>query len=149
MIVLDTNILVYAYHPQLPQHNVVKTWLESTLNQRSSIGLVWPAISGFVRISTNRRIFETPMTSEAATGYVADLLDYPLVRELHTTDKHWRIFSDLLIDTNSVGDIVADAHIAAIAFEHKASVASCDKDFRRFSDYVKIIDPMKKRSLRR
>lgn len=143
MIVLDTNILVYAYHPQLPQHETVKSWLESVLNQRSSVGLVWPAITGFVRISTNRRIFETPMTIKTATGYVADLLDYPLVRELHTTEKHRNIFSRLLIDTGAVGDIVADAHIAAVAIEHKASVASCDRDFRRFSDHVKIINPLK------
>lgn len=143
MIVLDTNILVYAYHPQLPQHEKVARWLESSLTDRSeSIALVWPAVSGFIRISTNRRVFEEPMTVDVANRYICDLLSHPLVHQIHTTDEHWKIFSLLLNDLRLAGDLVADAHIAAIAIEHGGSIASTDKDFRRFSDYVKIIDPL-------
>ena len=145
MIVLDTNILVYAHHPQLPQHEKVARWIESSLTDRSeSIALVWPAISGFIRISTNRRVFEQPMTAEVANQHISNLFSHPLVHQLNTTNEHWRIFSSLLTDLRIAGDLVADAHIAAIAIEHRASIVSTDKDFRRFSDYVKIIDPLAK-----
>ncbi len=144
MIVLDTNVLIYAHHPQLPQHKRTLAWLESTLSQgNESVGLVWPAVSGFLRISTNPRIFSEPMTIDFAQSCIDDLFSHPLVHQIHTTDNHWSIFSTLLSELKITGDVVADAHIAAIASEHRASVATADKDFRRFSYYVKIIDPLK------
>lgn len=146
MIILDTNVLVYAHHPQLPQHAQAASWLESTLSEgNDSIGLVWQAISGFLRISTNPRVFAAPMTIGVARTHIDDLLAHPLVHQVHTTEKHWKIYSKLVTELNVVGDVVTDAHIAAIGVEHKASVATADKDFRRFSDYVKIIDPLKKK----
>lgn len=145
MIILDTNVLVYAHHPQLPQHERARGWLESTLSDgKDSIGLVWQAISGFLRISTNPRIFGDPMTIDTARGYIDDLFSHPLVHQIHTTDKHWKIYSKMVTELNITGDVVTDAHIAAIAFEHKAVVATVDKDFRRFSEYIKIIDPLAK-----
>ena len=145
MIVLDTNVLVYAYHPQLEQHKIVARWLEHSLTKgNESIGLVWPVLSGFIRISTNRRVFETPMPINVAVQHVTKLFSHPLVQQLDTTHDHWKVFSSILSELGSGGDIVSDVHIAAIAKEHKASVATTDKDFRRFSDHVKIIDPMKK-----
>ncbi|MFM9903152.1 MAG: TA system VapC family ribonuclease toxin [Pyrinomonadaceae bacterium] len=145
MIVLDTNILVYAHHPQLPQHKKVAKWLEALLSDsKESIAMVWPAVSGFIRISTNRRIFEQPMTADVANHHISALFSHPSVHQLNTTDEHWRIFSSLLSNLRLAGDLVADAHIAAIAIEHRASIASTDKDFRRFSDHVKIIDPLAK-----
>ncbi len=144
MIVLDTNVLVYAHHPQLPQHERAARWLESILSEgNESIGLVWQVVSGFLRISTNPRIFGEPMTIDVARSFIDDLFSHPLVHEIHTTDKHWKIYSTLLSELNITGDMVTDAHIAAIAAEHKAAVATADKDFRRFSDYIKIIDPFK------
>lgn len=144
MIILDTNVLVYAHHPQLPQHAQTASWLVSTLSEgNDSIGLVWQAISGFLRISTNPRVFAAPMTIDDARTYIDDLFSHPLVHQIHTTDKHWKIYSRIVTELNIAGDVVTDAHIAAIAVEHKAVVATADKDFRRFSDYVKIIDPLK------
>lgn len=144
MIVLDTNILVYAHIPDFPQHHKVGKWLESTLSDGGdSIGLVWQAISGFLRIITNPRIFDEPRPMDFARACIDDLLSHPLVHQVHTTEKHWKIYSKLVTELNIIGDVVTDAHIAAIAVEHKAAVATTDKDFRRFSDYVKIIDPLK------
>lgn len=144
MIVLDTNILVYAHIPDLSQHKQAANWLESTLSQgKDSIGIVWHVVNAFLRVSTNPRIFGEPMSIAAAKTHVDNLFLHPLVRQVHTTDKHWDIYSAILTQLNITGDIVMDAHIAAIAVEHRAVVATADKDFRRFSDFVKIIDPLK------
>ena len=144
MIILDANVLIYAHHPQLRQHERSAKWLELALSEGSeAIGLVWQAVSGFLRISTNSRVFAEPMTIAVAKNHIDKLLSHPLVHQIHTTDEHWKIYSALITELNIAGDIVTDAHIASIAIEHKAAVATTDKDFRRFSDYIRIIDPLK------
>ncbi len=65
-----------------------------------------------------------------------------MVEIVGPTEKYWSIYSKILREMNISGDVVMDAHIAAMAAEHSAAVASTDKDFRRFSDYVTIIDPL-------
>jgi len=144
MIIVDANILVYAHMPKLTQHKVAARWLELTLSESiDTIGLCWQAVNAFLRVSTNPRIFEEPIDISTARSYLNDLFLHPLVHQVHTTDRHWAIFSTILSDLNLRGDIVMDAHIAALAIEHKAVVASSDKDFRRFSDHVKLIDPLR------
>ncbi|MGH9945805.1 MAG: TA system VapC family ribonuclease toxin [Pyrinomonadaceae bacterium] len=144
MIILDTNILIYAFIPDLPQHERVAAWLESTLSKgRPSIGIIWHVLGGFMRITTNPRVFEDPLSIAAARSHIDDLLSHPFVSLVHTTDRHWEISANFVTELNVSGDVVMDAHIAAMAIENNASVASADKDFRRFSDYVKIIDPLK------
>lgn len=144
MIILDTNILVYAHIPDLPQHEPVSSWLESTLSTgRPSIGIIWHVLGGFLRITTNPRVFREPLSIKTARTHIDDLLSHPFVQLVSTTEKHWPIFSNLLTEMNAAGDVVMDTHVAAMAVEYRAAVASADKDFRRFSDHVKIIDPLK------
>lgn len=97
------------------------------------------------KVSTNRRIFELPFDLAFAKQCLNNLFGHPLVSQVGPTGDHWEIYSRILVEQNFTGDIVMDAHIAASAIEHSASVASVDKDFRRFSDYVKIIDPLEDR----
>ncbi len=60
MILVDTNLLVYAFMDGVPQHRAARTWLEERFANTDEIGLPWAALLGFVRISSNRRIFEEP-----------------------------------------------------------------------------------------
>lgn len=144
MVILDSNILLYATMPRFAQHDRVKNWLEEALSTGSdTIGLMWQVVTGFLRIGTNRRIFDRPLDLEFAQSFITDLFDHPMVTSVGPTENHWQIYADLLSEMNLTGDIVMDAHIAAVAIEHKASVATTDKDFRRFSDHVKIIDPLR------
>jgi toxin-antitoxin system PIN domain toxin len=142
MVILDSNILLYGTMPIFRQHEAVKTWLERALSVGEDIvGITWQVAASFLRISTNRRIFDQPLELRNVQDLLNDLFDNPMVSIVGPTDDHWQIYSRILTDLNLSGDIVMDARIAAIALEHNASVASCDRDFRRFSDYVKIIDP--------
>jgi len=145
MVILDSNILLYGHIPRFSQHEKVARWLEGSLSGGSDVlGITWQVATAFLRISTNRRIFDRPFDLSFAKQCLDNLFDHPLVSDVGPTGDHWNIYSRILIEQNLTGDIVMDAHIAAIAIEHKASVASVDKDFRRFSDYVKIIDPLAK-----
>jgi len=143
MVILDSNILLYSHIPRFAQHARVAAWVEGALSEGTNVlGITWQVATAFLRISTNRRIFERPFDLAFAKQCLDDLFDHPLVSMVAPTDDHWEVYSRLLVEQNLTGDIVMDAHIAAIAIEHNASVASADKDFRRFSDYIKIIDPL-------
>lgn len=145
MIIVDANILLYAHMLHFPQHLRTAEWLEGTLSQGAdSIGIIWHVATAFLRLSTNPRIFDDPFSGEFARSKLDELFSHPLVSTIVPTGRHWEVYSRLLEDLNLTGDIVMDAHIAAIAIEHKAAVATTDKDFRRFSDHVKIIDPLSK-----
>ncbi|MGD9588553.1 MAG: TA system VapC family ribonuclease toxin [Pyrinomonadaceae bacterium] len=145
MILLDANILIYAYVEDLPQHRVVSEWLQTYLSESiETVGVTWTSTNAFLRISTNKKIFASPWDIADATDRVDELLSHPMVQTVGPTDDHWEIYSRILKEMNLRGDIVMDAHIAAMAVENQASVASVDKDFRRFSDHVKIIDPLAK-----
>lgn len=125
------------------QHQKTAQWLENTLSEgRDSIGITWHVATAFLRLTTNRRIFDSPFSGEFARSRLDKLFAHPLISVVVPTARHWDIFSGMLSDLNLTGDITMDAHIASVAVEHNAAVATTDKDFRRFTDYVKIIDPL-------
>ena len=143
MVILDNNILLYATMPRFVQHGRVKQWLEEALSTGPDIiGITWQVVTGFVRIGTNRRFFERPLDLAFTQEFLTELFGHPMVAIVAPSANHWNVYSKLLKDMNLTGDIVMDAHIAAIAIENNAAIASTDKDFRRFSDHVKIIDPL-------
>jgi len=144
MILLDANILLYAYIEALAQHQRASEWLETHLSDSvETIAVTWTAANAFLRVSTNNRIFDNPWSIADAASRLDDLLLHPMVQVVGPTEEHWAVYSKILKEMDLKGDFVMDAHIAAMAVEHRASVASADKDFRRFSDYVTIIDPLK------
>ncbi len=145
MVILDTNILLYAVMPAFRQHKPVKDWLDTALSTGNEIiGITWQVATAFIRVGTNRRVFDNPLGLADVKSVLDDLFEHRMVSKVLPTENHWTIYSKLLSEMNLSGDIVMDARIAAVAIEHKATVASCDKDLRRFSDHIKIIDPMKK-----
>ena len=146
MIILDANVLLYGFVPTFAQHVAAKEWIEKSLTEgRDSIGITWQVATAFLRISTNPRVFKIPFEIRVAKESLGSLLSHPMVELAGPTKKHWEIYSRILVEQNITGDVVMDAHITAVAIEHNAAVASTDKHFRRFSDLVKIIDPLKKK----
>ncbi|MGA2597677.1 MAG: type II toxin-antitoxin system VapC family toxin, partial [Bryobacteraceae bacterium] len=132
MILPDINILILAYNAESPQHAEAREWWESTLTGERLIGLTWITILGFVRIMTNRRIFENPLRVEQAIGVVNKWLPKQNVRVLHPTDRHAGILFGLLLRLGTGGDLTTDAHLAALAIEYQAELVSTDTDFARF-----------------
>lgn len=145
MIIPDANLLLYAHIPAFKQHLDSKNWLEECLsNGTDVIGLSWQVMMAFCRISTNRRIFDVPISTEQATEKIDILLQQPLVEIVSPSNKHWELFSKILVEEKVVGDLFMDAHLAVLAIEHNAVIATTDRDFTRFSDYIKTINPLKK-----
>lgn len=145
MVILDSTILIYAHMDGFEQHSAMNAWLAQALSVGTeAVGIPWQVATAFLRISTNRRIFEKPFDLKFAKQCLTDLFGHPLVDTVNPTKDHWNQYSRVISELNLAGDILMDAHIAVIALEHNASIATTDKDFRRFSDYVKIIDPLAK-----
>lgn len=143
MIIPDANVLLYAYIPSFQEHQKAKTWLETTVSDGNDIiGLPWQVITAFLRIGTNPRIFQAPFKIENAVSRLNDLLAHPLVQTVAPTDKHWQILAKILREEQISGDLVIDAHLAALAIEEKARIATTDRDFLRFSKIVKVFNPL-------
>ncbi len=132
MIVVDTNLLLYAVNNDAPQHFEAKKWLSRQLSAGVEVRLPWLVIVAFVRISTHSRVFDTPMTVEESVGVVAEWLALDNVQTLNPGARHWEILNRLLLRTGTAGNLTNDAHLAAIAIEHSVLLCSADTDFLRF-----------------
>lgn len=132
MIVVDTNVLIYAAHAGAPQHQATARWLEQGLAGSQVLGLPWVSALGFVRITTSSRVFSDPFTPEEALGFLEDWHTHPAVTVPEPTTRHLVVLGGLLRQSGTAGNLTTDAHIAALAIEHGASVASFDRDLGRF-----------------
>lgn len=134
MILVDANLLVYAYVATFPQHGKSRAWLNDRLNGTVPVGIPWPSILTFVRLVTNPRIFEHPENIEAAWKQVEEWLDCPPVWIPQPSERHREILGLLLTTLTIQANLVPDAHLAALAIEHGLILCSTDGDFGRFQD---------------
>ncbi len=133
MILVDTNLLVYAKVVDMPQHAAAKTWFDGQLNTLARVGLPWHSLLGFLRIVTNPRIFEHPQSIDSAWRQVTDWLSVRSVWVPAPTDRHAEVLGLLLAAARPRANLVPDAHLAALAIEHGLTLCSTDGDFGRFT----------------
>ncbi len=141
MILPDANILLYAYNTEANQHTKAREWLETMLSSPTLMCFSWQTISAFIRISTNQRVFTKPYSLAEAFEIVEDWLSLPNVVILQPTRNHLKIFKQAAIDGQAAGALLMDAHLAALAIEHGATLATNDRDFSRF-EKVKTVNPL-------
>jgi toxin-antitoxin system PIN domain toxin len=131
LILLDANLLVYAYTPESPRHEPASAWLEEVLNGAAKVGLPWPTLLAFARLMGNPSVVSKPVPLNQAWAQVKRWLKLPQTWIPLPTDRHLAIISGLLAE-ESKPDLAADAHLAALAIEHGLTVCSTDRDFARF-----------------
>ena len=142
MKILDANLLLYAYIRSYEQHQEAKKWLETMLSDENEIiGLSWQVITAFIRIGTNPRVFKIPFKIQEGIANLTELFEHPLVEIVLPTAVHWNIFSEILDKEQITANLVMDAHLAALAIEHGAILATTDRDFARFSK-LKTVNPL-------
>ena len=132
MILVDANILLYAEDSFQSRHYQARAWWDGQLSGSGVVCLCWTVLSAFIRIGTNARIFEHPLSLEQALARVQSWLDQPCTRVVRPTERHWTVFKQVLTDGQAVANLVTDAHLAALAIEHGCELASTDSDFARF-----------------
>ena len=132
MILVDANLLLYAEDSLSIQHVAARSWWDGQLSGTEPVGLCWPVLTAFVRIATNPRLHQRPLTLEEACERVQSWFDQPCACLLHPTEQHWHFFQQMLRTGGATGNLVTDAHLAAVAVEHNCTLCSTDSDFARF-----------------
>lgn len=131
MILIDANLLIYAYDSSSSFHGPARAWLEEVLSTPQPVCLPWASILAFLRITTDRRILGKPFSAAEAAGIVEEWLAVPVVRVPEPTSRHWEILEGLVTGDQATGPLVTDAHLAALAIEHGAELCTTDRDFTR------------------
>lgn len=129
---VDANILLYAKFADYPQHATARQWLEAALSAPDPVALPWLSLTAFVRLATNRRLFENPLPPTDAMAEVQGWLARPNVWTPEPGPRFSGVFAGLIDATQASGNLVTDAWLAALALEHGLTVVSSDADFGRF-----------------
>lgn len=132
MIVLDANLVIYAYNSGSVHHAKARAWLEAVFSDGELVGLPWQAVSAFLRVMTNPRVPAERFTPEQATRIVDLWLAHPSVRELTPGDSYWPLLRRMVVEGQAPGALVSDAEIAALTIEYGGVLHSADRDFTRF-----------------
>ena len=131
-MLVDVNLLLYAAIAEYAQHAVARAWLDDALDRHARVGLPWESLLGFLRIATDSRMLKTPMPVRAGLATMRDWLDHDGVWIPTPGDRHAAILAGLLEAAGRGGKLVPDAHLAALAIEHRLTLCSTDGDFARF-----------------
>lgn len=132
MKLVDANVLLYAVDEDSPNHSIANSWLDAALGGREPIAFAWIALLAFLRLSTHPRLSARPLTLEEAAELLEHWLAEPPGLVVHPSDRHLSLLRGLLAPLGTAGNLVVDAHLAALALEHGAEVVSFDRDFQRF-----------------
>jgi toxin-antitoxin system PIN domain toxin len=132
MIIPDINLLLYAHIDTFEHHDSARRWWEGLLGGDAEVGVPLPAIFGFIRIASNPRVFDPPMSVEVALGHVGLWMQQPNVRCPAPGPRHIEIAFRLLRQLGTAANLTTDAQLAAFAIEHQGELHSNDTDFGRF-----------------
>jgi len=132
VIVVDANLLLYAYGASSPHHQRASKWLEAILSGTETVGLPWQTVAAFVRIATDRRVPGYRRSPEEVMQAVEEWLERPQVRLLVPGDRYLRLFRKMFIEGKASGPLISDAEIAALTIEYGGVLHTADRDFARF-----------------
>ena len=140
MKIVDANVLLYAVNRNAPRHASARDWLDEALSGGARVAFCWVVLLAFLRLSTNGRIFDEPLSVSDAITQAEDWLAQPAAAVVEPTARHLGVVQQLLAPLETGGNLVNDAHLAALAIEHRCTVVSYDTDFLRFNG-VKLETP--------
>ncbi len=132
MVLIDVNVLVYAFQPEAQDHSLYRRWLLRTVESPEAYGVTDLVLSGFVRIVTNPNIFRPPSALGDSLEFAAQLRSQPNCVWIAPGPRHWEIFTRLCRQAGAKGNLVADAYLAALAIESGSEWISTDRDYARF-----------------
>ena len=140
MTLVDANLLLYAYDSESPCHTAARRWLAAEMSSGRPLRFALITLLAFVRIASDHRIFNHPLSPSEACSLVESWLQQPNVQLLQPGTRTWQLLGRICVKGQARGAMVMDAHLAALAMEHGACIATTDRDFSRFPD-LKILNP--------
>ncbi|MGH6779001.1 MAG: TA system VapC family ribonuclease toxin [Bradyrhizobium sp.] len=138
---LDVNVLLYASDRSSDRHSRARGFLESCIASPEILCLTWPTLMSYLRIATHPRIFSAPLSPDQALGNISALVGLPHVRTVSEIDGFLETYKHVAGETPVRGNLVPDAHVAAILFQHGIRMLyTNDRDFRKFPS-LDVRDP--------
>lgn len=137
-MLVDSNILLYAVDETSPFHSASKSWLETALNGSRRVALPWQTLLGFLRIATNPRALEKPLSIDEAWDFIEDWLETPCAWIPQPISGYGAILGRLVRDLRLSGNLIPDAALAALCIQHGLAIVSADSDFARFGELTWI-----------
>lgn len=132
MLLVDANVLLYAVNERSREHDVSRDWLSQALAGAEAVAFAWTVLLAFLRLSTHPAVFPRPLTAAQAGDIVERWLEASPAVTIEPTRRHLALLRGLLDRSGTAGNLLGDAHLAALALEHGATVVSFDRDFARF-----------------
>lgn len=132
MFIVDANVLLHAVNRESPEHRPARIWLDAALAGPETVGFAWTVLLAFLRVSTHPAVFGQPLAPNEALAVVRAWLAQPTAAVVEPTSRHLGVIGGLLATAGTAGNLVNDAHLAALAVEHAAVLVSFDTDFARF-----------------
>lgn len=131
-MLVDANVLLCAVNERAAHHERSRAWLRGALDGEEAVGFAWLVLVAFLRLATAPVVFPRPLATADAVATLEVWLAQPVAVRLEPTARHLAVLGGLLAEAGSGGNLVNDAHLAALAVEHDAAVVSFDSDFARF-----------------
>jgi len=132
VLLVDANVLLYAVNSDATHHDESRAWLDDALGGGEPVGFTWVVLLAFLRVATNPSAMPDPLDVTVASDQVRAWMAAPAAIVVEPTARHADVLAGLLATTGTAGNLVSDAHLAALAAEHSATIVSFDGDFTRF-----------------
>ena len=140
---VDVNILLYASDSGSDCHAQAVAFLQKVATEPEICYLPWPTVMSYLRMATHPQIFAVPLSPAEAQGNIDRLLAMPHVRCVSEAEGFWSLYTQIAQEVPARGNLVPDAHIAAILKLHGIrTLYTRDRDFGRFA-FLRVIDPLK------
>ncbi|MDP8968938.1 MAG: type II toxin-antitoxin system VapC family toxin [Actinomycetota bacterium] len=133
MLLVDANLLLHAVNTDAAEHALARAWLEQRLADTEPVAFAWVVLLAFVRVGTRQGLLPSPMSPTEAFDHIEGWLSQRNALMVHPTVRHAAVLRGLLEPLGTAGNLTSDAHLAALAVEHGATLVSFDRDFGRFS----------------
>jgi len=133
VVLVDANVLVYAVNERARDHEIARAWLAAALGGGEGVGFAWFALIAFLRVITHPAALARPLAIERAGELLEVWLEAPPAVVVEPTRRHLALLRGLLERAGTGGNLTNDAHLAALALEHGATIVSFDRDFGRFA----------------
>ncbi len=141
MRAIDTNVLVFAEIESAPEHEVARELLRELAEGPSPWAIPWPCIYEFLRVVTHPRVFDPPVPAPHALAEVRRLIESPTLLLLGEGPRHLETMEHVIDDSGATGNLIHDAHIAALCLEGGVSeLFTGDRDFARFAG-LRVTNP--------
>jgi toxin-antitoxin system PIN domain toxin len=144
VLVVDTNVLVYAADADSPFHRTCRDWLDRQRARPDAWYTTWSILYEFLRVTTHRRVMRQPWTVAAAWEFVSALLASRGLGLLVPTERHAPVAAQVVAELpHLAGNLLHDAHTAVLMREHGIRrIVTRDTDFHRFP-FLEPVDPIR------